>query len=459
MKQVLVPLALAASADAFAPTSSFTPAAARATANTCRSTAAPRAAGLRLPALRMSGWQELYDETYKAPYYWNEQTGETTWDKPAAMGAPAAAAPAPAAAATEEISAEEYEELLRLAGKSKQPAAAAAASKPAGGGGLFGMFGGGGGGGGGGAATTAPKKAGGLIAPVSQAAKKPAAKPKPRAAAAALFDDEDYLSELPPVSEGEKQQVLQKAKREIDPMQVVEYVNPADAPQEAAPAPAAAAAPAARGGGFFGGLFGGGAKAAAKPKPAALEGKEEVSEAELRELMAAAGKDQIKGYDIKIPPGRQAGFKVKKEVKLEEMKNLSPASLAPPPANTGVVDLGGVKVTQIRKGDGKNYPQIGDTLTMHYVGKLRDTKQVFDSSIARGQPFTFTIGQGMVIRGWDEGILKMSLGEKAQLVIQSEYGYGAAGQGPIPPNADLVFDVDLLAINGMKASGRFAGAN
>ena len=85
--------------------------------------------------------------------------------------------------------------------------------------------------------------------------------------------------------------------------------------------------------------------------------------------------------------------------------------------------------------------------------------QVFDSSIARGQPFTFTIGQGMVIRGWDEGILKMSLGEKAQLVIQSEWGYGSAGQGPIPPNADLVFDVDLLAINGMKATGRFAGAN
>ena len=99
-------------------------------------------------------WQEIFDETYQAPYYWNEKTGETVWDKPAAMSAPAAASAPPA---TEEISQEEYAELLRLAG---QPAAAqpAAAAKPAGGGGMFGgMFGG---------AAARSGGGGGLISPV-----------------------------------------------------------------------------------------------------------------------------------------------------------------------------------------------------------------------------------------------------------------------------------------------------
>ena len=92
---------------------------------------------------------------------------------------------------------------------------------------------------------------------------------------------------------------------------MVEYVNPEDAPKPAAEEPEpAVSGGGGGGGGFFGGLFGGGGK----PKtakdfvPAALEGKEEVSEKELRELMEAAGKEQIKGYDLKIPPGRQAGY-------------------------------------------------------------------------------------------------------------------------------------------------------
>jgi len=278
-----------------------------------------------------------------------------------------------------------------------------------------------------------------------QAKPKPAA--KPRVQQAALFDDEDYMSELPPVSASDKPQ-LQKTVQEQRP------AEPTPAPAAARAAPAAAAP--SGGGGFFGGLFGGGQKAAAAPAASATPGKEEVSEAELRELMAAAGKNEIAGYSLDVPPGRQAGYK---QVKKVVEPNASPASLAPAPVNTGVTELGGVKVTTIRPGDKRNFPQPGDTLTMHYVGKLRDTKQVFDSSIARGQPFEFMIGQGMVIRGWDEGILKMSLGEKAQLVIQSDWGYGATGQGQIPPYADLVFDVDLLAIDGVKAGGRFSGGN
>lgn len=72
----------------------------------------------------------------------------------------------------------------------------------------------------------------------------------------------------------------------------------------------------------------------------------------------------------------------------------------------------------------------------------------FDSSHSRGRPFTFTIGVGQVIRGWDEGVMTMSLGEKAKLNISSDYGYGSRGAGGvIPPNADLVFEVELLKIN------------
>uniref|UniRef100_A0A7S4DFR9 peptidylprolyl isomerase n=1 Tax=Lotharella globosa TaxID=91324 RepID=A0A7S4DFR9_9EUKA len=101
----------------------------------------------------------------------------------------------------------------------------------------------------------------------------------------------------------------------------------------------------------------------------------------------------------------------------------------------------GVEVKTIKAGDGKTFPKQGDLLTMHYVGTLKDGTK-FDSSRDRGKPFQFTIGVGQVIRGWDEGVMKMSLGEKAKLEITSDYGYGSSGAGDvIPPNADLDFEV------------------
>lgn len=78
---------------------------------------------------------------------------------------------------------------------------------------------------------------------------------------------------------------------------------------------------------------------------------------------------------------------------------------------------------------------------MHYTGTLTNGKK-FDSSVDRGRPFEFTIGVGQVIKGWDEGVMKMSVGEKAKLEITPDYGYGARGAGGvIPPNADLIFEV------------------
>lgn len=93
--------------------------------------------------------------------------------------------------------------------------------------------------------------------------------------------------------------------------------------------------------------------------------------------------------------------------------------------------------------------QKGDTLSMHYTGSLTDGTE-FDSSRSRG-PFEFTLGAGQVIQGWERGLEDMCVGDKRKLHIPSDLGYGARGAGGvIPPNADLVFDVELLKIKGVK---------
>lgn len=107
--------------------------------------------------------------------------------------------------------------------------------------------------------------------------------------------------------------------------------------------------------------------------------------------------------------------------------------------------MGVTKETK-RPGNGQQFPQRGQTVQVHYTGTLTNG-QKFDSSRDRGRPFEFVIGVGQVIRAWDEGVAQMSVGENAILTCSPDYAYGEQGAGNvIPPNATLIFDVELLGI-------------
>ena len=124
----------------------------------------------------------------------------------------------------------------------------------------------------------------------------------------------------------------------------------------------------------------------------------------------------------------------------DEGKAISTATKTKTPSGLGYT------VMQMGKKDAK-VAKSGDTVSVHYTGWLPDGKK-FDSSLDRNQPFEFPVGQGHVIKGWDEGVAGMKVGEKRKLVIPPDLGYGerGAGGGEIPPNATLVFEVELLDV-------------
>jgi peptidylprolyl isomerase len=130
------------------------------------------------------------------------------------------------------------------------------------------------------------------------------------------------------------------------------------------------------------------------------------------------------------------------------------AAVSPPAGSVAaaneVIEMpNGLKYTDAKTGDGTE-ATAGKKVSVHYTGWLSDNGakgRKFDSSVDRGQPFQFTLGAHQVIAGWDEGVAGMKVGGKRTLVIPPELGYGARGAGGvIPPNATLIFDIELLAV-------------
>jgi FKBP-type peptidyl-prolyl cis-trans isomerase len=145
-------------------------------------------------------------------------------------------------------------------------------------------------------------------------------------------------------------------------------------------------------------------------------------------------------------PIRSAGA----AVALAIITAVTPLGRAPVAANQEVEMPDGLKYTDTKIGDGA-VAHGGSKVSVHYTGWLSNNGakgRKFDSSVDRGQPFQFTLGAHQVIAGWDEGVAGMKVGGTRTLIIPPELGYGArgAGGGAIPPNATLIFDVELLQV-------------
>jgi FKBP-type peptidyl-prolyl cis-trans isomerase len=160
-------------------------------------------------------------------------------------------------------------------------------------------------------------------------------------------------------------------------------------------------------------------------------------------LIALAGcQDKNAASQAKTPAGATAAAQAPAATPAES----TGATMSGTPAGAAaeVTTPSGLKYQDLVLGDG-TVAESGKRVSVHYTGWLTDNTK-FDSSVDRGQPFDFVLGQGQVIRGWDEGVKGMRVHGKRRLTIPSDLGYGPRGQGPIPPNATLIFEVELLDV-------------
>ncbi len=145
-----------------------------------------------------------------------------------------------------------------------------------------------------------------------------------------------------------------------------------------------------------------------------------------------------------IPPGAELVF----DIELISITRCGVAEASPPPIDADAETFtteGGVQVTVIEKGSEEDPTRNGDSVAMNYTGWLTADGTMFDSSHNRCEQFTFALGNGEVIQGWDEGILGMSPGDVRRLVIPAELAYGDLARASIPANSSLTFDVELVA--------------
>lgn len=110
-----------------------------------------------------------------------------------------------------------------------------------------------------------------------------------------------------------------------------------------------------------------------------------------------------------------------------------------------------VKIEVTREVECDRKTKKGDKISVHYRGTLQDGGKQFDASYDRGQPLDFVVGNGQVIKGWDDNLLDMCIGEKRTLTIPPEFGYGDRNMGPIPAGSTLIFETELMGIGGVKA--------
>ncbi|KAM5432525.1 Peptidyl-prolyl cis-trans isomerase fpr2 [Microsporum canis] len=116
-------------------------------------------------------------------------------------------------------------------------------------------------------------------------------------------------------------------------------------------------------------------------------------------------------------------------------------------ASTTTTTKDGLIIEVLKSVESNRRTANGDTVQMHYRGTLADTGKQFDASYDRGTPLGFTIGKGMVIKGWEQGLLDMAVGEKRKLTIPPSLAYGSRGVGPIPGDATLIFEAELMEIS------------